>query len=239
MKRKCYGFAVMIFVICMMITAIDLLSFNRRMYETFYKRDQTAQKIGITETELEDVTVQLLNYLKDREPSLSQTVVINGETVPMFNEREQEHMKDVKVLYQKAMLFRNLGMIFVAMMIVVSLGSGDYLDLVLNRDVLGSSLMILLMILGTIGMIAILDFDTFWLTFHNIVFSNDLWLLNPRVDRLILLVPEPFFMGLVYQILAATAALFALMGGAYFGLDWKVKYDSRRALRTGDSSEHR
>ncbi|MDE8037959.1 TIGR01906 family membrane protein [Erysipelothrix rhusiopathiae] len=239
MKRKFYGLAVVVFVVCMMITAIDILSFNRSTYHNFYKRANTAQEIGITETELEDVTVELLNYLKDRAPALSKTVIIQGETVPMFNEREQEHMKDVKALYQKAMLFRNLGMIFVAMMIVVSLGSGDYLDLVLNRDVLGSALIVLAVVFGTVGMIAILDFDTFWITFHNIVFSNDLWLLNPRVDRLILLVPEPFFIGLVYRIFAATAVIFALMGAAYFGLDWKVKYDSRRALRTGDSSEYR
>lgn len=239
MKRKLYGFAVIVFMVCMMITAIDILSFNKHYYKVSYERDHTAEKIGITELELEKVTENLLNYLKDREAELSETVIIDGTTVPMFNQREREHMKDVKDLYQKAMLTRNLGMIFVAIMVVISLGSGDYLDLVLNRDILGGSMLVLLMVFGTIGVIAILDFDTFWFTFHNIVFTNDLWLLNPRVDRLILMVPASFFMGLVYRIIAAVVAIFALMGAAYLGLDWKVKYDSRRTLRTGDSAEHR
>jgi len=35
-------------------------------------------------------------------------------------------------------------------------------------------------------------FDKLFINFHLILFRNDLWLLNPETDRLIVLLPEDF-----------------------------------------------
>ena len=43
---------------------------------------------------------------------------------------------------------------------------------------------------------ALIDFDGLFVTFHRIAFTNDGWLLNPRTDLLIRLMPESFFIRL-------------------------------------------
>lgn len=45
------------------------------------------------------------------------------------------------------------------------------------------------------------DFNGFWTTFHQLFFTNDLWLLNPATDLMINLFPEAFFSHLVIRIL--------------------------------------
>ena len=52
---------------------------------------------------------------------------------------------------------------------------------------------------GAIWILA--DFTGFWTTFHQLFFTNDLWLLNPATDRMINLFPEAFFSHLVIRIL--------------------------------------
>ena len=58
------------------------------------------------------------------------------------------------------------------------------------------------------------DFDSLFTAFHRIAFTNDGWLLNPRTDLLIRLMPTGFFTTLAVRVLlwtagAATAAAIA------------------------------
>ena len=51
-----------------------------------------------------------------------------------------------------------------------------------------------------------LDYDRFFTAFHRLAFTNDLWLLNPRTDLLIRLMPEGLFMDLGLWGLGAAGA---------------------------------
>ncbi len=44
------------------------------------------------------------------------------------------------------------------------------------------------------------DFSTFWVSFHELFFTNDLWLLDPAKSVLINMVPAQFFYDLVMRI---------------------------------------
>ena len=52
-----------------------------------------------------------------------------------------------------------------------------------------------------LGIWILADFTGFWTTFHQLFFTNDLWLLNPATDLMINLFPEAFFSHLVIRIL--------------------------------------
>ena len=41
---------------------------------------------------------------------------------------------------------------------------------------------------------AFVDFEHLFITFHQLVFSNDYWLFNPKLDPIINILPESFFM---------------------------------------------
>lgn len=45
-----------------------------------------------------------------------------------------------------------------------------------------------------LGFFAFVDFDRLFVMFHQLVFSNDYWLFNPRLDPIINILPENFFM---------------------------------------------
>ena len=59
--------------------------------------------------------------------------------------------------------------------------------------------------------------------FHHIFFRNDLWLLDPNTDILIMMVPETFFFHLVFRILGGFALGYLLC----LGLAW---YQSKGGL---------
>ena len=64
---------------------------------------------------------------------------------------------------------------------------------------------------------ALADFDGFFTTFHRIAFDNEGWLLNPRTDLLIRLMPTEFFISLGAMGLGLWAAAGALIAAAAFG----------------------
>jgi len=55
-------------------------------------------------------------------------------------------------------------------------------------------------LVGLVAVGASLDFSQLFLQFHFLSFSNDLWLLDPRRDRLIQLFPEGFFFDAALRI---------------------------------------
>ena len=63
-----------------------------------------------------------------------------------------------------------------------------------------------------LGVVIVLNFQGFFVLFHEIFFRNDLWLLDPRESILINMVPEPFFMAVAWQILLLAAAIFLICG---------------------------
>ena len=67
------------------------------------------------------------------------------------------------------------------------------------------------MVVAAIAIFAALDFARFWTSFHHLFFTNDLWLLDPRTDVLIMMVPEQFFSDLVMRIIIRFISMFAAL----------------------------
>jgi integral membrane protein (TIGR01906 family) len=84
----------------------------------------------------------------------------------------------------------------------------------LGRDMLlSTAFMVGLIVL--VGALSAIDFDALWTRFHQVAFRNDLWLLDPRTDYLIMLFPEPFWLAATIRMATSVAAqtlLVALLG---------------------------
>jgi len=63
-------------------------------------------------------------------------------------------------------------------------------------------------VIAALGLYAALDFNSFWTSFHLLFFSNNLWLLDPSTDILIMMVPGEFFFDLVIRIILLFASAF-------------------------------
>lgn len=230
MKKTIYTLGFVMIIITLVLTSVELLSFNKGYYVKQYRKLEVAQTIGVSDEDLMKATNHLLDYIKGKQDNLDVDVVIDGDVVPMFNQREIDHMVDVQVLMLKVFMIRN---ILFALSIVLLLGavvSKDYQDLVLMKASLQQALMVLGLVFGFIGMYAVLDFDAFWIQFHEVLFDNDLWLLDPRTDRLIMMVPQAFFSGLVYRIVAAIAGIILLAVGGVWKLGKVIQDVTYRTL---------
>ena len=66
-------------------------------------------------------------------------------------------------------------------------------------------------ILGILFLMIYFDFSKYFTLFHHIFFSNDLWILNPRTDLLIQMLPEEFFMSIATRIVISFISFISII----------------------------
>lgn len=223
LRRISYIVLSTIVIIICLLSAIDIQSFNRDFYQKEYQKLLVYQTIGMSESDLMNVTDHLLDYVQGEKEDLVIYANINGDHREVFNDKEKLHMVDVKELYLNVMKVRN-----VLFFIAVALGYilfrkkgfnclGEYIA------AYKKTLLTLLAILIALGLMIAFDFDKTWRLFHEIFFTNDLWLLNPATDILIMMVPLEFFFDLVIRIVFTFVLGVLLFTGCIYILNKRSK----------------
>lgn len=215
--------------IVLVITSLQVIGFHPDFYREQYLHRHTAEDIGVSFEDLMRVTNVLLDYTAGQRENLDITVEVNGELQPFFNQREIDHMVDVRVLYHNVLVIRDV----LGLFLIINLITTFLLDKRIEaRRLLGGIVgvtVVLGILLAAIGIYAILDFDAFWTQFHHVFFTNDLWLLDPRTDNLINLVPTGFFIDLIVTIV--TVFMVALGSVVVFLKGWADKGVSHNTLK--------
>ena len=57
-----------------------------------------------------------------------------------------------------------------------------------------------MVLIGAVALWAAVDFNSLFVLLHRLLFSNELWLMDPQTDLIILLMPESFFVLLSAQL---------------------------------------
>ncbi len=217
------GFCILV---ALLITSIDLVSFDRSFYEKEYEKYNNAETIKISDVELMEVTEVLLGYLEDDRDDLSVTATIDGNEREVFNQKEKDHMIDVKVLYQNALFVRNLCVLFAAFVIGWLFYDNKNVAIYTISSSYVISNFIFFGLFLFVSLYALVDFNSFWTAFHKIVFTNDLWLLNPNTDILIMMVPLGFFFDLVFKF----SMLFCVSSLLLFFIAYTIKRKGEKTL---------
>ncbi len=132
------------------------------------------------------VADMITRYLKGGNDAFQHVFTVDGTEFAAFNQKEQQHMADVQDLFRLCRFVAWLGW---GVVIFGGLSARRRLAWRTFRRTL-------LVILGivTAGIVlACIDFDSLFVLFHQVAFTNDLWLLDPRTDLLIRLMPIEFF----------------------------------------------
>ena len=192
------------------LSCINYWSFNKSFYKDEYKKLGVAEYIGISEDDLDKTTDVLLGYIKGENKTLDIECRINGITRPVFNDREKAHMLDVKNLYDGAIVVRNVSfVIFIFSFIYIGINKELFIGYKYSLSLVG-------LIIAFILLFCLMDFEGFWLGFHHLFFPfNDFYILNPRYDILVMMVPEGFFFDLCILIVVSTTMMLV---GLYFVL---------------------
>ncbi|MGX8706022.1 MAG: TIGR01906 family membrane protein, partial [bacterium] len=121
-----------------------------------------------------------------------------------FNAREMAHMADCFALFE---LLRGVRRALIPIALLLIAGGAWFLrDRRRIRLCAWLSPLFVLLPLGLFALYAALNFDAAFTLFHKLLFSNDLWLLDPRTDVLIRICPESMFMDMGIRIAAYSLA---------------------------------
>ena len=160
--------------------------------ESFYNHQYTIngayERFG-KETAMNE-TQRILNFYQKGTPIQSE----------FFNEKEMAHLSDVRTLYQKA------NMVFYGILLIAALAF-IFLDKQGKGKMLLYGALLTLGIIAIVYLLAIIDFSSSFTLFHELVFSNNNWMLDPAADNLIVLSPESFFIAFVMTNIKRTAIL--------------------------------
>ena len=80
----------------------------------------------------------------------------------------------------------------------------------------GGILTVVLLLLA--GLLSLVDFTQAFIAFHEMAFSNDLWMLDPRTDYLVMIFPEGFWFDAVMRIAMTSAIEGVIATGAGIAL---------------------
>ena len=196
-----------------------------RFYEREYKKYQVADSLNMTMDNIMDVTDQMMAYLKGKRADLHVTTHMGGETREFFNEREIAHMEDVQGLFLKAIALRRICLVVcVVMLLFMILSKADLRTLLPSSLCIGTGLFFA--VIAALAAIISTNFTKYFIMFHHIFFSNDLWILDPATDMLINIVPEGFFMDTAARI----ALLFGSLSLLLFGVCLLLTIKNRRKV---------
>lgn len=200
-NRVVLFFSFFFLVIALLLSIIDYNCFDKSFYRKEYIQNDTCSATGMNEEDLWDTTTVLFDYLKDNRDDLNVEHEVNGTVREIFDKREKTHMVDVKNLYLNAMHVRTVFVVIGSILLVLSfiLSKNDFIHhMYISYQ---RSVAMILCLIVAIAIFAAIDFDTFWVQFHYLFFTNDLFFLDPNTEILINMVPEQFFFDLVLRII--------------------------------------
>lgn len=132
-------------------------------------------------------------------------IEVFGSMQPPFNLRELEHLYDCRRLLSPT----QPGVLYALLLLcgALLLWCGRKLRCLYAGAAWAASVLILLPV-AILGIWAAVDFSSAFTFFHELLFTNDLWLLDPRTDLLIRICPSSMFAGMGLRIgLYAAGAL--------------------------------
>lgn len=187
-------------IIILLISAFEIGAYSD--YDWYEKEYAKYDVLEDLEMEMEDtmqVTKEMMAYLRGNRDDLVVHTVVDGEEREFFNDREKAHMVDVQNLFIGGLWIRRIALlVFVLAVVAMIKTKADWKMLLPKSFLIGLGAFI--GITAGAGLLFMSDFNKYFTMFHEIFFDNDLWLLDPRTDLLIRMLPEGFFMDMVVRI---------------------------------------
>lgn len=133
------------------------------------------------------------------------------KTAPLFNQREMAHLVDVRALVGTG---RAIGWVLMGLLLLAAglYGMSRHGLIGIDGRRVAQSASIGCFVFWVAAALAalwiLLDFDGAFTAFHRLLFTNDLWLLDPRTDLMIRLMPAPLFVSYALTLLGRIAPFY-------------------------------
>ncbi len=204
------GAAAVLFVLSLPVlfctTTLRWLVSDTSWYQAGFVKYGVSARTGISAQDLAKSAEQISSYLLVKQDSLDIPVRIAGSVQPLFKERELLHMRDVRNLLNNFYVMQGVSLLYALLYLAISpiWLRGNYLRSIGQRLRWGGGLT--LGVFAGFGILSMFDFDSLFLKFHMVSFDNDLWILDPAKDNLIMMFPQGFWYDSAMRLAVVTAA---------------------------------
>lgn len=208
-KLNTLGWLMILFVL--LLFAVYRVASDDELYYRLQSEAQIADYAGVSEADLRLLDTRLSSglfaHVNADTAFDNREIEVFGVLQSPFNERELEHLYDCRKLLSPTQ--PGLSYVLLLALGILLLLCGDAFA---RREGVGGAWLaaaLILLPIAVLGVWAAIDFDAAFTFFHQILFANDLWLLDPETDLLIRICPSSMFaaMGLKIGLRAAAALL--------------------------------
>ncbi len=216
-----FGFRIAVIVVLAISLPLFFISLNVRVltnsqmfYEWGFGANNVERRTGLDDAALTSAASQLIDYFSNDEEFLDLRVDYEGREIELFNEREITHMADVKDVMN---VMFNAVWVTGAMVVIVVAGGFFLLGrgfLPMLRSGIMWSTIAGLTVAALFGLATLIDFNTTFRLFHEVVFRNDFWKLSPSQSLLLRLFPQGFWFAATLILVALTAVQLGVVYGA-------------------------
>lgn len=196
-----------------LVTGAVTWAFNSPgLYHGGFERYDVSRVTGITDEDLRQVAADIRGYFNSGEEPLEVRTRVYGVERSLFKPKEVVHMRDVKRLVQGVYAVAGVTALYLLAYAVYGFARrrGQFSEDLARLLLWGGSLTAALIL--AVGLFALVGFDTLFLKFHEISFTNDFWQLDSRTDFLVMLFPQQFWFDATMWV-----AMRALIGSLIIG----------------------
>ena len=183
---------VLLLPLVVVFSILTGLFFDASFYHAGQTKYQVQSITGMTQGQMDRVNQGIIRFFAGTE-SLPQAISASGGSQDVFKQKEILHMNDVRVIVQFIGKADVIGLLVLAVVIGLTAvtwprGGRVALSHMFTR---GAGLTIALVVIS--GVLTYTSFDSLFLTFHEVAFTNNFWELDPRTDHLIQMFPFGFW----------------------------------------------
>lgn len=172
---------------------VSYITNSEWLYAYGWWRNDVENSSGLTVENLNSGADQIKRYFRNDVEFLDVRVRLRGNEVSLYTDREVLHMVDVKALMRSVFGFTwGTGS---ALLVLTTIGvfffKRESISMALKSlrwSAIGTGAFLILF-----GIVAVVDFGWLFTQFHFLSFANDLWILNPHEDYLLIMFPQQFF----------------------------------------------
>jgi integral membrane protein (TIGR01906 family) len=209
--------ALNLFILTLFVALVPP-ALNSSFYHDQFEINNSYERANTTPQALNDLIDHTLAYTYGVIDSFQYNLsLIDGSTRLAFNQREIDHMLDVQNLFIGGRILTGVSLLMLLLIGGYFLTKPKAFKRNYFKTMRNTILLILLAAALVLGFAA-LDFNRAFTIFHEIFFTNDLWILS-STDMLIIMLPEVLFFRLAVRIFTGLIAYLAIIIGGlhYFG----------------------
>ena len=201
------------------------------VYQRGFAKYDISLYTGISNADLRQAGTDIRHYFNSSDEPLALRSRVFGAEQSVFNQREVQHMLDVKRLIRGVYAVAVASGIYLLATIAAGFAwrRRRFVGTLAWLSLWGGGLTLALVF--AIGVFALTGFEALFLKFHQLSFSNDLWRLDPSTDYLVIMFPEGFWfdaaMSVATLTLVSAVLLTAVSGGYLTYCRWRLRVRQR------------